>query len=377
MALERTDSGTSHDSRPWPSVDVAPEPYRGPPRNIESIKDLNREPFRGDVLIERFTAVGQVPDVEQLRAQVGVRVFYGKGRTLMSGLGDAHTHLTWNSGDLEQLGPSGVEEHTLLTMRSAQCFLDSGYTMYAINAGDTPGPRYLANGKDMARRGGKLVGGITAFADGPEEMREVIKHHVQLGVDNIKLSMSGEEASETTRSAQDCYFTEEETQACVDEAHKHGKRLCSHACARDSVIMSVRHGIETIYHASYIDDRGMYMLEQAKAKHIVAPAINWLVCTLNDAEAFGYPREAAEKAGYKRELDIAIAGLREMHRRGIVVLPGGDYGFAWTPHGTYARDLEHFVKLLGFTEHEAIIAATAGVAALFMQSDELGKVQPG
>lgn len=47
----------------------------------------------------------------------------------MSGLGDAYTHLTWNSGDLEQSGTLGVEEHTLLTMRSAQCFLDSGYTM--------------------------------------------------------------------------------------------------------------------------------------------------------------------------------------------------------------------------------------------------------
>ncbi|KAJ4412369.1 hypothetical protein N0V91_000841 [Didymella pomorum] len=228
----------------------------------------------------------------------------------------------------------------------------------------------------MARRGGELVGGITAFADGPDEMREVIKHHVDLGVDNIKLSMSGEEITEI-RSAQDCYFTDEETAACVDEAHKHGKRLCSHARARDSVTMSVRHGIEAIYHASYVDDKGMHMLEEAKTKHIVAPAINWLICTLNEAEAFGYPKAAAEKAGYKRELDHAIAGLREMHRRGVVVLPGGDYGFAWTPHGTYARDLEHFVKLLGFTEHEAIIAATAGVAALFMQSHELGKVQAG
>ena len=56
---------------------------------------------------------------------------------------------------------------------------------------------------------------------------------------------------------------------------------------------------------------------------------------------------------------MAIAGLREMHRRGIKVLPGGDYGFAWTPHGTYARDLEHFVELLGFTPMEAIISATA------------------
>jgi hypothetical protein len=87
----------------------------------------------------------------------------------------------------------------------------------AINAGDIPGPRYLANGKEMARRvslmklsfiplkwkeadadvskDGELVAGITAYADGPDEMREVIRHHIDLGVDQIKLSMSGEEVS--------------------------------------------------------------------------------------------------------------------------------------------------------------------------------------
>jgi hypothetical protein len=63
----------------------------------------------------------------------------------------------------------------------------------AINAGDIPGPRYLANGKEIARRDGDLVPGITAHADGPEEMRDVIRHHVGIGVDQIKLSMSGEE----------------------------------------------------------------------------------------------------------------------------------------------------------------------------------------
>ena len=54
-----------------------------------------------------------------------------------------------------------------------------------------------------------------------------------------------------------------------------------------------------------------------------------------------------------------------------------DYGFAWTPHGTYARDLAHFQKLLGFTAHESILAATTGVAKLFMREHELGKIQPG
>lgn len=76
------------------------------------------------------------------------------------------------------------------------------------------------------------------------------------------------------------------------------------------------------------------MLQENKLKHVVAPGINWLIATLYDAAAFGYTNEKAEEVGYKKELDHAIRGLREMHRRGIVVLPGGDYGFAWTPHGT-------------------------------------------
>ncbi|TVY90382.1 Uncharacterized protein LAWI1_G002388 [Lachnellula willkommii] len=403
------------------------EPYKGPPRNIKTINDIRfddslqpttynilgthpdskilfedvsildstgRDPYPGDVLVEgeKIVKVGNVPGKEELKRDPRVRVVHGRGRTLMSGLGDAHTHFTWNGGDLNRLGDLGVEEHVLLTARSAQCYIDSGYTMCfgaasakerldivirdAINAGDIPGPRYLANGKEMARRDGDLVAGITAYADGPEEMREVIRHHVKLGVDNIKLSMSGEEITET-RSAQDCYFSDEETAACVDEGHKLGKRLCAHARARDSVKMCIRHGVDVIYHASYIDDEGMDMLEAQKTKHVVAPAINWLIGTLNDAEAFGYPKAKAEQVGYKRELDAAVAGLREMHRRGIPILPGGDYGFAWTPHGTYARDLEHFVALLGFTPMEAIIAATAGVAKLFMREHELGRIQEG
>jgi len=300
--------------------------------------------------------------------------------------------LTWNGGDLNRLGDLEIEEHVLLTARSAQCYLDSGYTMCfgaasakdrldvvirdAINAGDIPGPRYLANGKEIARRDGELVSGITAFADGPEEMRSMVQHHIQLGVDNIKLSMSGEEITEI-RSAQDCYFTDEETAACVDEGHKHGKRLCAHARARDSVKMCIRHGVDVIYHASYIDEEGMDMLEENRSKHIVAPGINWLIATLHDAAAFGYSHEMAERVGYAKELEHAIRGLREMHRRGIVVLPGGDYGFAWTPHGTYARDLEHFKNLLGFTAHEAIIAATYGVAKLFMREQEMGQIKEG
>ena len=98
---------------------------------------------------------------------------------------------------------------------------------------------------------------------------------------------------------------------------------------------------------------------------------------MHDAAEFGYTNEKAQQVGYQKELDAAIRGLREMHRRGIVILPGGDYGFAWTPHGTYARDLAHFVKFLGFTPMESLIAATTGVAKLFMREHELGMIKKG
>ncbi|KAJ5408182.1 hypothetical protein N7509_002065 [Penicillium cosmopolitanum] len=411
----------------WMSSDYPIDNYDGPPRNVAYVDQLDfdsdlqpvkyeiagtapsskilvldveileatgREPYRGDVLIagQRFAHVGKVPNKEALLADSSVRVFYGKGRTLMPGLGDSHTHFTWNGGDLDRLGDLGVEEHTLLTARSAECFLDSGYTMCfgaasakkrldvvirdAINAGDIPGPRFLANGQEMARTGGELVGTITAYADGPAQMREVIREHIDIGVDQVKLSMSGESITEI-RDAEDCYFTQEETAACVDEAHKHKKRVCSHARARDSVQQSIDYGVDVIYHASYIDEKGMDALERNKSKHVVAPAINWLIATLYDAEMFGYPTEKAEQVGYLKELTAADRAMREMHRRGIVVLPGGDFGFAWTPHGTYARDLAHFVDRFGFTPHESIIAATYGMAKLFMRSHEMGQIKAG
>ncbi|KAF3386366.1 putative protein YisK [Penicillium rolfsii] len=344
------------------------------------------------LLGERIRYVGVIPGVEKLQADPSVGVIQGRGRTLMSGLGDAHTHLTWNGSALDNLGEIGVEEHTIVTARSAMTYLDSGYTMCygaasakerldcvirdAINQGKIPGPRYLANGKEIARRGCELTPGITAFADGPLEMRDVIRNHAKTGVDQIKLSMSGEEILEA-RAAEECFFEEIETAACVDEAHRHGLRVCSHARARDSIKQCVKHGVDIIYHGSYIDEPTMDELEKNKHRHIVAPALNWLYATTYEAGPFGYSFDQAEKDGYKKELEIAIIACKEMHQRGITVLPGGDYGFAWTPHGTYARDLEHFVKLLEFTPMETIIAATAGVAKLFMQENELGKIRPG
>ncbi|KAF4831447.1 hypothetical protein CGCSCA4_v013948 [Colletotrichum siamense] len=62
----------------------------------------------------------------------------------------------------------------------------------AINSGDIPGPRYLANAREIAKPEGDLVAPITRFAEGPKEMQQVVRSNIQcIGVDNVKISMSG------------------------------------------------------------------------------------------------------------------------------------------------------------------------------------------
>ena len=85
--------------------------------------------------------------------------------------------------------------------------------------------------------------------------------------------------------------------------------------------MCVKHGVDVIYHASWADEEGMNMLEKARDKHIVAPAINWLYATLCEAESYGYAMSDAERQGYEREFANAKRVLHEMHERGITILP--------------------------------------------------------
>ena len=359
-------------------------------QDVNILDSTGREPFRGDVLVvgEKIRYVGQVPDNEKQ----GSRVIKGNGRTLMSGLVDAHTHFTWtNAGNLDSLATMGVEEHTLFSARSARTFLDCGYTMCfgaasakeridtvlrnAIYDNEIPGPRFLANGMEMAPRDGALVAGITSYADTDEEAIEQVKLHIATGVDNVKLSMSGEEITETIR-AEDTVFKDSMVYNAIETAHAAGKRVCGHARSDESIMQCLQYGVDVIYHASFISDATMDALEVQKDRVFVAPAINWLIATLNDAVAFGYTFSKAESVGYKRELEVALKGLQEMRRRGIKVLPGGDYGFAWCPHGTQ-RDLEHFVNLMGYSPMEAIIAATAWGGELMGQPNELGLVKPG
>ncbi len=98
-------------------------------KNVNIIDSTGKDPYLGDVLIEgeRIKQVGKVDSPPTSSCLV----IDGEGKkTLMSGLCDAHTHLSWNnSPTLDGLTSLPLEEHVLHTAHSAKMYLDCGYTM--------------------------------------------------------------------------------------------------------------------------------------------------------------------------------------------------------------------------------------------------------
>ncbi|KAJ9232910.1 hypothetical protein DTO169E5_7306 [Paecilomyces variotii] len=250
-------------------------------KNVQIIDSTGKDPYLGDVLIEgqRITKVGKVDD--EISQTSNILIIDGEGKkTLMSGLCDAHTHLSWtNSPTLDGLLNLPLEEHVLHTAQSAKIYLDCGYTMCfgaaaarprldvcvkgAIKQGMIPGPRTLSNSQEISTTGGAIIPGITKFADGVDEMRKVVREFLALGIDNVKLSMTGDYVHEFMGS-KEMYFTLEETKAAVEEAHNRGKRVYAHARSCASVKLYAYTGVNIIYYASYINKEGFNLFKIKK-----------------------------------------------------------------------------------------------------------------
>src|SRR5882757_4144712 len=367
--------------------------------NVRIIDGSGAEPFTGHVLVDgnRIRSVGR----ERPAAAGEAVVVDGSGATLMPGLVEAHAHISFaNTPDLDSLGAIPPEEHTLLAARHAKLMLDQGFTSLcsaaaakprldvvirnAINAGQLPGPRMLAATPEMTVSGG--LGDVRLWhlhretfaivCDGADEFRRVAREMCREGVDTLKINPSGDEFVPWAR-AQQTVMNEAEVAAVCEVAHQRGKRVAAHARSAESVKMSLRHGVEMIFHATFADAEAIDQLEAAKDRVFVVPTIGITYTTLNEASQWGITPEIGEELGLKRELDSAVKVMAELKRRGVRILPGGDYGFAWNPVGRNARDLEHFVTLLGFTPMEAIVAATKLGGEIMMQGHELGQVKPG
>jgi imidazolonepropionase-like amidohydrolase len=371
--------------------------------NVRILDGTGERPYNGEVTVtgNRITSVVRSGQSFAWGGNGGQRVD-GRGMTLMPGLIDAHLHLSWNNAPgIDPIQMMPIEEHVINCVEMAKLVLDSGFTAGygaaaakprldvvirdAINQGKVPGPRYTAAGPEITAVGGLgdaskphiphegLNLGIVV--SGPEDVRLKVRQLMKWGVDTIKINLSGEEI--TGMGAEENQFSDEEIAMLVKETKRRHRRLAAHARSKESIKKCVEFGIEIIYHASFSDEEALDMLEANKEKHFVAPGIAWLINTARNAGDYGIKPGTPITIAYERELEHAIDTMQKMHKRGIRVLTGGDYGFAWTPHGTNAKDLEYFVDMVGFTPMEAIQAATKYGGQIMGMGNELGMIREG
>jgi imidazolonepropionase-like amidohydrolase len=356
--------------------------------------------FPGDVLVEgsRIKAIAKKP--ERLAVD-GAIVIEAKGRTLIPGLVEGHAHISFggavNDSDLGNIPP---EEHMLLTARNAKTLLDHGFTSAysaatsklrldvvmrnAINAGEFPGPRMRAGSPEITVTGGlgderkahMYYESFGLIADGIDEIRKAVRLCCREGVDNIKLNISGDDLSPAAHGGL-TVMSEEEIQTAVRVARDFGKRVNCHARAAESVKRAVRNGIDVIYHCESADEEAIDMLESAKDRVFVGPAIGIIYCTLHEGEKFGFYRDSEVGRKMQRTIDTTAAVYTELRKRGVRVLIGGDYGFAQSPQGENARDLKHFVNLLGFSPNEALQCGTRIGGQVMGMGNELGQIKEG
>lgn len=335
-----------------------------------------RDLFPGEVRIagNRIAAVAE--GAEQL-ARDDAEIIDCRGATLMPGLVEAHGHLSWPSsvGRIYEGMMLPPEEHLLVTAHNARVTLEAGFTsVYSagslgarfevalkkeIAGGYLPGPRLISSSLEQ---GPKDVLGVppaegNKHGRGVAAMRAYAAEMAELGVDSIKLLLSGDDAF-APGASQNLTYTEEEVAAVAKEAHARGLWLSGHAQSAESIQIGLRHGFRILYHCSHADEATLDLLEAKKDEIFIAPAVGLRYARMHEAEAFGITQAAAEKMGVFAEVERMQKLYPEMRKRGIRVLPGGDYGFPYNPIGRNARDLELFVKLFGYTEKEVLVAAT-------------------
>jgi imidazolonepropionase-like amidohydrolase len=344
--------------------------------NVRIFDGTGSAPFLGQVLIEGDLIAAILP-ADAVIGDTSIRTIDGGGRFLMPGMVEAHAHLTWPSSIERVINAMKVplDEHVAVTEANARITLDAGFTSaYSagslgeaiepalrdrINAGEIPGPRLRASALEKGAEG---VMGVPEGHDPTHDrdtpgLIEYVQRMKAQGCDTIKFLISSDEAFQRGGS-QILMYSEDECQAIGKAAREADVWLACHAQAGEAVKRAVRAGFRAIFHCTHADEEALDLLEANRDTLFVAPAPGLLYARCYEAQDFGIGPAEAEAMGARSGLDAMIRLMPEMKKRGIRVLPGGDYGFPYNVVGRNARDLQIFVEQFGFTPTETLVAAT-------------------
>jgi imidazolonepropionase-like amidohydrolase len=314
--------------------------------------------------------------------------------TVLPGLIDAHTHLTFDPANLgyEGLGISYPRE-ALIGARNARVTLEAGFTTVrnvgaggysdvalrdAINAGDVPGPRMLVSGPAMGITGGHCDDNLLApqfhatelgVADGVDAVRHKVRENIKYGADLIKICATGGVMSkgDDPNASQ---YTREEMQAIVEEAHRLGRKVAAHAHGAEGVSWASDAGVDSIEHGHLMDDSSIATLK--KNGTYIVPTLylmDW------NRENLG-KRNAPDYVVRKMQAVSAVGQdtLKKAFAAGVKVAFGTDA--AVYPHGLNAHEFAVYVRL-GMSPLQAIQTATIHGADLLGWSSKIGTLEAG
>ncbi len=317
------------------------------------------------------------------------------GKTILPGLIDMHVHLTSDSDThgYRRLAISD-ERATITGVVNAKKTLMAGFTTVrnvgagsfgdvalrdAINEGDIPGPRMLVSGPPIGITGGHCSDNNLlppeyeatgeGVADGPWAARSKVRYNRKFGVDLIKTCSTGGVLSKGTKVGAPQYTIEELT-ALVEEAHSHGLKVASHAHGSEGIVNALKAGVDTIEHASFIDDEGIQLARENGAYLNMDIYVTEFI--LGEGEAAGILPESLEKERVVGQTQRD--NFRRAHEAGVKMSFGTDAGVY--PHGDNAKQLSRMVQF-GMTSAEALRAATVNSADALGRAGTVGIIAAG
>lgn len=348
-----------------------------------------------DGLIEAVGPVSELPPSDP-----SVPVFDATGCTVLPGLIEAHYHSTYfNVAALEDLDIKyPIEYITLLASSNARLALECGYTAArsggslhnidvwlkkAIDENVIPGPRLVSSGREICGAGGLMdwnpefrkigMEGLVLLINGPAEARAAVRKLVKDGVEWVKTYPTGDAASPDANDHHTLCMTAEEMKAVVETAHNHRLKVTGHCRATEGIKNALRAGYDALEHATFMDQEALDLMLSRDVPAV--PALYFEKASIERGPEFGMSTRVVD--GHKETLEGGIKSARMILEAGGCLGLGGDYGFAWNPHGDYARELTFFVQDVGFSPIQVLTCATRNGAKILGREKELGTLEPG